>query len=225
MFELAERRKTRPSKGAVAGSIVLHVTLVVGMLAGALRSDAADEFEYKVYKVDLYSPPPQQLGQPEPAKSESKILRPQPVNQPTVVDKKPAPVTPPKKTATPTSGKSDVAKGRNPDPKSVVGGEGIDVKIDGAEFSDPEYLENILVQIHRHLRWSGAKDIVAVVNFEILRDGSVRRVRIAQKSGNFNFDLAAVTAIEEVGKRKLFGPLPKSWVLDRLPVSQRIIAQ
>ena len=225
MFTAPERRITKPGRAAVAGSVLLHSGLIVGVLTSAIKSDAADEIKYEVYRVELFSPPPQQLGQPEPAKSESPIVRPQPVKEPSVVEKKPEPAKTPKKSASSTTGKSDVAKGRNPDPKSAVGGEGIDVKIDGAEFSDPAYLENIILQINRHLRWAGATNLEAVVNFEIMRDGTVRRIRLAQKSGNFNFDLAAVTAIEEVGKRKLFGPLPKTYVLDRLAVSQRIIAQ
>lgn len=226
MFNAPERHTTKPGRAAVIGSVVLHSALLSGIIVGSVQSDGLDdEIKYEVYRVELFSPPPQQLGQPEPAKSESPIVRPEPVKEPSVVEKKPEPVAPPKKSASTTTGKSDVAKGRNPDPKSTVGGEGIDVKIDGAEFADPQYLENIILQINRHLRWAGATNLEAVVNFEIMRDGSVRRIRIAQKSGNFNFDLAAVTAIEEVGKRKLFGPLPKSYVLDRLAVSQRIIAQ
>src|SRR5688572_19167466 len=135
MFNLPERKSTKPSGGAIVGSIVLHGLLLAGMLAGALKSDAADEFQYKVYKVDLYSPPPQQLGEPEAPKPQPAIVRPEPPREKTIVseEKRPAPAPkPPKKTVTPsrTTGKSDVAKGRNPDPKSLVGGEGVDVHLE-----------------------------------------------------------------------------------------------
>ena len=52
-----------------------------------------------------------------------------------------------------------------------------------------------------------------------MRDGSVRRIRVLKKSGNINFDLEAVSAIEQAGKRGAFGPLPPGWVNDRLPVA------
>jgi outer membrane biosynthesis protein TonB len=225
MFNLPEHRVTRPGKVAILGSVVLHGLLAAGMLAGALQSGGAEEFEYKVYKVDLYSPPPQELGEPEAAKPEPAIVRPEPhKEQPLVKEEKPAPKPapkpPPKKTVTPsTAGKSEVAKGRNPDPKSLVGGEGVDVQLEGEEFPYPEYLENIILQLNRYFRWSGAGNLEAKVAFEIMRDGSVRRIRVLQKSGNINFDLEAVSAIEQAGKRGAFGALPKGWVNDRLPIS------
>ncbi|HEY0811472.1 MAG TPA: TonB C-terminal domain-containing protein [Longimicrobiales bacterium] len=225
MFSLPERQSTKPGKVAIAGSIVLHGVLVGGMLAGALEGGAAEEFEYKVYKVDLYSPPPQELGEPEAPKPQPAIVRPEPPKEKTVVkeEKRPAPTLkpPPKKTVAPSSktGTSDVARGRNPDPKSLVGGEGVDVHLEGEDFPYPEYLENIILQLNRYFRWSGAANLEAKVGFEIMRDGSVRRIRVLKKSGNINFDLEAVSAIEQAGKRGAFGPLPEGWVNDRLPIA------
>jgi outer membrane biosynthesis protein TonB len=220
MFARPERRATKPSTAAIAGSVALHGLLLVGMLAGALQSGAADEFEYKVYKVDLYSPPPQELGEPAAPKPQPAIVRPEPRRDAAVKEKKPAPVTPPKK-STPASsrGTSEVAKGRNPDPKSLVGGEGVDVHLEGEDFPYPEYLENIILQLNRYFRWSGAGNLEAKIGFEIMRNGSVRRVRVLKKSGNINFDLEAVSAIEQAGQRGAFGPLPKGWVNDRLPIA------
>ncbi|HEY0671901.1 MAG TPA: TonB C-terminal domain-containing protein, partial [Longimicrobiales bacterium] len=80
-------------------------------------------------------------------------------------------------------------------------------------------LENIILQLNRYFRWSGAPNLEAKIGFEIMRDGSVRRIRVLQKSGNINFDLEAVSAIEQAGQRGAFGPLPKGWVNDRLPVA------
>src|SRR5688572_33509213 len=101
MFNVPERQSTKPSGGAIVGSIVLHGLLLSGMLAGALKSGVADEFEYKVYKVDLYSPPPQELGEPEAPTPQPAIVRPEPPKEKTVVkeEKRPAPTPkpPPKK--------------------------------------------------------------------------------------------------------------------------------
>jgi outer membrane biosynthesis protein TonB len=220
MFGERLRRRTRPGGAAITGSVILHVLVVVGVVVGAIDQDT-DTIEYKVYKVDLYSPPPQQLGEPEAPKPQPAILRPEPPKVTKVEEKKPAPAPKPqpKKPVSTGEGKSDVAKGRNPDPKSAVGGEGLDVHMEGEEFPYPEYLNNIITQLNRYFRWSGAPNLEARVGFEIMRDGTVRRIRVLQKSGNINFDLEAVGAIEQAGKRGAFGPLPKGWVNDRLPVA------
>jgi outer membrane biosynthesis protein TonB len=52
-----------------------------------------------------------------------------------------------------------------------------------------------------------------------MRDGKVRNIRVLKKSGNINFDLEAISAIEQAGKRGAFGPLPKGWVPNRLPIA------
>ena len=154
MFAMPEHRTTKPSRFAVVGSVGLHALLAFGMIAGALKSGAADEFQYKVYKVDLYSPPPQELGEPEAPKPQPAIVRPEPPKEKTAVkeEKSPARTPTPKKTVTPSSktGKSEVARGRNPDPQSLVGGEGVDVRLEGEDFPYPEYLENIILQLNRY---------------------------------------------------------------------------
>lgn len=221
MFGRTDRRAPRPGAWAVAGSVALHSALVVGVAISALRSPA-ETIEYKVYKVDLYSPPPQELGEPEAPKPQPAIVRPEPPKEAVVEEKKPEPKPQPQpKKPAPTreEGKSEVAKGRNPDPKAVSGGEGVDVHLEGEEFPYPEYLENIILQLNRYFRWSGPGNLQAKIGFEIMRDGSVRRIRVLEKSGNINFDLEAVSAIEQAGQRGAFGPLPKGWVSDRLPVA------
>jgi outer membrane biosynthesis protein TonB len=52
-----------------------------------------------------------------------------------------------------------------------------------------------------------------------MKDGSVRNIRVINKSGNINFDLEAISAIEQAGQRGAFGPLPKGWVPPRLPIA------
>jgi protein TonB len=220
MFALNRPRAARPGALAIAGSVLLHSALVVGVAVSALRSPT-ETIEYKVYRVDLYSPPPQERGEPEPAKPQPAIVRPDPPKETVVEEKKPAPAPKPqpKKPVSTGEGKSDVAKGKDPDPKSVVGGEGVDVHMAGEEFPYPEYLENIILQLNRYFRWSGPGNLQAKIGFQIMRDGSVRSIRVLQKSGNINFDLEAVSAIEQAGQRGAFGPLPKGWVADRLPVA------
>jgi outer membrane biosynthesis protein TonB len=131
-------------------------------------------------------------------------------------------VTPPKNVASGT-GKSDVAKGKNADPRTRVGGEGLDVHIAGEAFPYPDYLENIIRQLNRYFRWNGAPTLETKIGFEIMRDGTVRNIRVLEKSGNFNFDLDAISAVESAGKSNAFGALPKGFVPDRLPVAFKFL--
>ncbi len=220
MFAIKPRRKTKPSGGAVAGSLVLHLALIASVAVGAISTET-ETIDYRVYKVDLYSPPAQQLGEPEPPKPQPAIVQPEAPKETTVKEEAPAPKPKPepKKPVSTGAGKSEVAKGRDPDPKATTGGEGVDVHLEGEDFPYPEYLENIILQLNRYFRWSGAANLEAKIGFEILRDGTVRRIRVLEKSGNINFDLEAVSAIEQAGQRGAFGPLPKGWVNDRLPVA------
>src|SRR5215216_3776417 len=86
----------RPGKGAVVGAVLLHLLLVVAIASSAMKGAQALP-DYKVYRVDIYSPPPQVEGEPEAAKPQPAIVKaPQPKQ--VAVEKKPAPVkAPPKK--------------------------------------------------------------------------------------------------------------------------------
>lgn len=211
-----------PGGRSVVFAVLLHL-LPLGLFVGNVFEAAEPLPEYKVYRVDLYSPPPQALGVPEaPAKPAPAIVKP-PETKTVAVEKKPAaPVVkpPPAKNVTAGTGKSEVAKGRNPDPTTKVGGEGLDVHMAGDEFPYPDYLANIIRQLNRYFRWTGA-DLTAQVGFEIMRDGTVKTIKVQKKSGNINFDLEAISAIEQAGKARAFGPLPKGWVNDRLAISFR----
>lgn len=210
--------RSGPPPFAVVGAIILHAAIIAVVAFGAARSTEALP-EYKVYRVDIFSPPPQQQGEAEALKPKPEVVRPTEPKQ-VAIERKPAPVKAPPKTKTASgTGTSSVAKGRNPDPKSLVGGEGIDVHIAGAEFPYPEYLENIILQLNRYFRWTGAANLEAKIGFDIMRDGSARNIRVLQKSGNINFDLETISAIENAGQRNAFGVLPKGWVEDRLRVS------
>lgn len=210
--------RTGPPPRAVIGALALHA-LVIALIAADTLKPAEALPEYRVYRVDLFSPPPQAAGEPEALKPRPEVVKPAEPKQ-LAVEKKPAPVkAPPKKNTASGTGKSEIARGRNPDPKSLVGGEGIDVHMAGAEFPYPEYLENIILQLNRYFRWTGAANLEAKIGFEIMRDGSARNIRVQRKSGNINFDVEAISAIENAGKRGAFGPLPKGWVADRLPIA------
>jgi len=237
-----------PGGGALAASLVLHVAFVGVVLAAGLVTPSPLP-PLKVYRVNIVSPPPLESGPPQPVvvnppevarPREEEPAPPQPQPKP---EPKPAPKAPPKADPKPekappkaeekpkTEARTEPAKdsepakpparprGANPKPDAKVGGEGLNIQIDGEAFPFPDYLENILVQISRYFRWTGPSGLKAEVYFVILRDGSVDDIRILQGSGDVAFNLEAMAAIEQAGKRKAFGPLPEGFKGDRLPVA------
>ncbi|MEW5929979.1 MAG: TonB C-terminal domain-containing protein, partial [Gemmatimonadota bacterium] len=125
----------------------------------------------------------------------------------------------PKKGEGPASRTPTPATGRNPDPESP-GGEGLAVRTEGAEFVDPAYLANIIRQLKRYFRPPpGAQTDVAEVRFWINRDGTVSEIAVGRTRGSFQFRAAAMEAVEQAGLAKAFGPLPRAYRGNRLPVS------
>lgn len=94
------------------------------------------------------------------------------------------------------------------------------VNIEGVPFPFPEYLENLVEQVYR--RWSRPAQgtpLRAEVAFTILRDGTVKDIRMVVSSRNYTFDLDARGAIDAAGRARAFGPLPAGFEGDALPVS------
>jgi outer membrane biosynthesis protein TonB len=85
------RRRQRPRRSAVVSALLLHVLLVVAFWAGGRRL-SAEIPEFRVYRVNLVSPPPQVQGEPQPVVESPQIITPPPAE---AVAPTPAPVTPP----------------------------------------------------------------------------------------------------------------------------------
>ncbi len=224
----------RPGRGAILASLALHVALLAGVVVSAQATPQLPPL--RVYRVDLYSPPPQAAGEPAPAVASPEPAPPQPKPEPEPEKPKPEPAPPkpvekpkpkpnpvetkPKPTDTKPAEKPEPkpATGSRPDPNSK-GGEDLNVKLEGEAFPYPAYLENIIRQVRRYFRWEGAPDLQAEIYFVIGRDGTITGLRVLKSSGNSQFDLQAVGAAEVAGKRGEFGPLPEGFEGDRLPVS------
>lgn len=222
------RRAARPDRRAVVWSVAFHVVLIAGILvSGFLYGSTLPDFVQ--YRVRLISPPPQVEGPRDPAqvaiapnivtppKPDPEPVREAPKPKPKPPEPKPPEATPdPPKPAEPE--KKDDPKpvtGERADPKST-GGENIDVNMDGRDFPFPGYLENITLQLFRYFRWTGDPKLEGTVAFFIARDGSVGVMQVIGKSGDFNFDLQMLSAVERAGKAGVFGPLPDGWAQDRL---------
>lgn len=218
------RHRARPPRGAVTASVLLHVAAVAGMwLAGIALRPRVPEFVQ--YRVTLISPPAQVAApQPEPVQTTTPI-----VNEPEPPPPEPRPEPPQPQvetprtqapTPTPPPEPRPPEPARGPDPKPVtIGGENLNINIEGAEFPYPDYLANVTQMLVNYFRWGGPANLEAEVVFHILRDGSVGGIRVVRRSTDFNFNLQAVEAVEQAGRNRAFGPLPDGWQGDRLWIS------
>ena len=149
------------------------------------------------------APPREPEPKPEPKPAPPKEPEPQPKKE----EPKPEPPKP-----TPSRGDNPVA--------SSAGGEGLNVRTEGAEFVDAAYLQNIVRQINRYFRRpSDARTDAAEVRFWINRDGTVSDIETVQATGSFSFRAAAMEAVEQAGLNRAFGPLPDAYSADRLAIS------
>lgn len=248
MLRTREVRRTRPGGSVVLASVGLHA--VVALAFWALGIDAEPPLPpLEVYRVNIVSPPPAELGPPVPvqaaevdqAEPEPTAPEPEPepspdpapvkpdpdpepdpdpvVTQPSDPEPEPSPPSEPDPPEEPRSESAAPARGVNPDPDSDTSGEGVNVRIDGEAFPYPDYLSNIAIQIGRYFRWQGRSGLSAEVYFVIEDDGSVSDIQVLRPSGDFAFDLEARAAIEHAGKRRAFGALPEGFGAERLPVA------
>ena len=210
----------------VGASVVLHVAIVAALL---LSRPAAPPPMPPTFRVKLTAAPagPRQIGvvQPQPA-------TPPPVETPVVTPPRAERKTTPTPTTRPQPRRpapqqatnvprtdATVPKTTTPAPTAgggSVGGRGSDlvnVNIGGIDFPSEGYLRNIINQIAATFSWTGAP-LTADVSFVIDRDGSIRDIKLVNRSGSYRFDQAAMGAVEAVGKR--FGPLPAAYTDDAL---------
>lgn len=218
------RPRVRPPRRDIVTSVLLHVAVIGGLwLAGVTLRPQLPAFEQ--YRVTLVSPPAQVEGEPQPVETTTPVTaEPEPEPEPEPQPPEPTPTPPPTQTQAPVERpverQPEPAPAQGPDPKPVsIGGEDLDINMEGAEFPFPDYLENIQLQLSRYFR-PGAANLEAEVVFYILRDGSVGpNIRVVRRSPDFNFNLQAVEAVERAGQNRVFGPLPDGWQGDRLWIS------
>ncbi len=235
ILRVGPRPGARPGPTAVVVSLGLHALVAFGAWWGFQHEAPPPRATFRVYRVNIVSPPPQAYGPPtlgppvvNPAKNAAPTAKPAAPPAPAVkVTPKPKPEkaakAPPRKTSTEAAkskaGAQAPARGWKPHPDAAVGGSGINVQLEGEEFPYPGYLENIILQISRFFRWNGSPDLRAEAYFVINRDGSVGDIQVTRSSGSFQFDLTVRGAIEAAGQRKAFGRLPRGFEGDRLPIS------
>jgi protein TonB len=199
----------------LAGTIVIHVGAVLLLL---LSVGSPPHAFPPAYAVELVAAPPVSgAARPAPEARSNPVAPPAPTLKP-----KPAPVQP----RAPTAAKPTPAA-RSTSPVTPLPGEtpstGSDianVDLKGKAFPYPEYLRNLVAQIYR--RWNrppGNAALIASVDFVILRDGTVKDIKLTTSSRSYSFDLEARGAIDAAATDKAFGPLPAGYPADYLQIN------
>jgi periplasmic protein TonB len=205
-----------------AGTLLVHVA-AIGLLWSTVRAVQVGPPVYAVELVAAPTPPPDQKAAPEiaprPPAEEPAPPKPTP-KPPKPAPEKPKPPTPKPQARTEPTPRTTPPTAPLPGETPSTGSDLVTVSTPGLQFPFPEYLRNIVQEVYR--RWqrpTGNAALRAEVSFLLLRDGSVREIRLTRPSGSFSFDLAAQGAIEAAGSSRAFGPLPDGYPADVLPVS------
>ena len=217
------RERDRPGKKPLVASVGVHALALVG--AWMAQVSAPQMPEFITYEIMLVSPPStQEAPEPEPQPEPELVVEtPKPVVEetpPPVVEERRREEVPPKPTPTPPpQPRPEEKPAGDPEPVEEVGGEDLNVRMEGLRRDFPEYYANIIAQIRRCLRFTGTGRWETTVLFYIGRDGSVdgEELRFVERSGNVDFDYAAMGAVECAGRGR-FGPLPEDLGLDRIPI-------
>jgi outer membrane biosynthesis protein TonB len=179
--------------------------------------------------------PPQPAPRPEPQRQQPAPTppapRPEPPRQQPPAQREPTPAQRPTTPATEPPRQAEPAPrpapstGAQPSPTSP-GGENLAVRTDGAVCPSEAYCNNIAAMVRRYFRrppdsYSDRGDVC----FRIARSGAVADLEVQRLRGSFAFRLALMEAVEQAGRRNEFGPLPREFGSDWLPVCVGVTPQ
>ena len=195
---------------AVSFSLVIHIIVISGALFLTLyvRPRVYVPLSYQVKLVNLPAdaplvpsstsapaapaPPAPKQKEPAPSKAARAKPAPAPAPRPAAVPKQAMPELAPEKPK-----KEPVAEEAQPRSEAPARKqEAVAVTTGSQEFQFPPYVAIVRDKIERN--WNpppGAKGANVKVVFRILRSGRVGEAKLAESSGNFYFDQAAMRAI------------------------------
>ena len=174
------------------------------------------EMHFIAYEIELVSPPPAEEPAEIPPPPQEEVVVETPEPEPPPPDEEDVP-DPEQQDQRPEPERTNTPLREEPEETTEeVSSEEINVRMEGLRRDYPVYYENIIRQINRCFRWRGEGDLETSVGFAIREDGGVTDLRFIQESGNVEFDITAMGAVEcAVGR---FGPLPDELPFDRIPI-------
>jgi hypothetical protein len=213
------RYRERPGRKSLFASAGVHVVAVV--LAWIAQVPGSNPEDFITYQITYISPPPaEEAPEPEPVVEEEVVVEtpeavpeapPAVVQEEVQVEERPDP--------TPTPPPEPVEEAGDPEPSEELSGEDLNIRMEGLRRDFPDYYLNIQRQIQRCFEYRGSGRLETSIVFIIKRDGTVDggTIDFYDRSGNVNFDYAAMGAVECAGNGR-FGPLPEELGWDRLPI-------
>jgi len=206
--------RERPPRLALIGSLSVHGALI---LITVLAARVPRSPQLQSIRVRMVTAAPEDApirADPAPPEVAEEEFRPPPPDP--TPDPVPQVETPKVEAETPPPLEPEPEPARTED----VGDEAINVQTEGASFSDPEYMRNIIREIQRYWRPpAGGRAYRAEISFVIHRDGRVTDIEWVRRSGSAQFDLLCSSAVESAGRDQAFGPLPDAYPRDELFVS------
>jgi outer membrane biosynthesis protein TonB len=217
------RYQERPGKKPLVASVGVHAVAVI--LAWLAQMPDSRPMDLITYEITLVSPPStEEAPEPTPVPEEEIVVEtpePPPVEEPPPVVQEERQEQRPTPTPTPPPPQPDPEpeESGDPEPAEEISGEDLNVRMEGLRRDFPAYYGNIVRQIRRCMDYRGGGRFETTIFFYILRDGRVdrRSMEFVERSGNVNFDYAAMGAVECAGSGR-FGSLPEELGLDRIPI-------
>lgn len=207
-------------RAGITGTLAAHAVAVVGAIVIASRDPEPQPMVYAVNLVAAPAPGPRPRRAAEaavPTQTDNNVA---PVEAPrrTPEPPPPAPRDTPRRDDPALVTKSDSTP--NPGERPSTGHDALTFAQEGIRFQYPEYLNNIVNQIHR--RWAnpirGASRLKTEIAFTIQRDGTVTDIEYGTKSNVYQFDISALGAVTKAGTERAFGPLPGGYNGESLPI-------
>lgn len=219
----AERLGREGMVAGVTGTALAHGLALTALLLLTARSAVPRGTVYAVnlvaapaLPVDVKRPGPPATPRPAPTERTAPIEPARKTARAVPAPPKSARPQPRTEAAPPVATANRPMAGETPSTGTDVA----NISTPGADFPFPDYLRNIYNEIFR--RWQrpvGSPSLRTEVTFVILRDGTVRDIRVATPSRNFSFDLGARGAVEAAANSRAFGPLPEGFPSGVLQIS------
>jgi outer membrane biosynthesis protein TonB len=151
------------------------------------------------------TPPAQRPPEPRPASTPPAQRPPEPrpaAQRPAAQPQPSAPTTPPASAAA-----------------SAGGSDGATIRTEGVRCPSEAYCNNIARQVQRYFRRPAqARSDRGDVCFRLDRSGSAADIEVQRLQGSFAFRLALMEAVEQASRNNEFGPMPRSFNAESLPI-------